>query len=158
MDYAAVILWMAFMFGLSTDQFSSAHTAPFTTMLLLKVFPVVAVLGIDRIDLLIRKLAHMSEYCILGILVANVFSNRSRLARKRQIVCAIVLGVIYAAGDELHQSFVPSRTPSPFDVLIDTIGLASGVICFYSYCAIREARTIRANTSLSPKDLSEIEE
>jgi VanZ family protein len=158
MDYAAVILWMASMFGLSTDQFSSAHTAPFTTVLLLKMLPALSALGVDMLDLLVRKLAHMSEYCILGILLANVFNNRSSLTRKRQIVCAIVLGIVYAAGDELHQSFVPSRTPSPFDVLIDTIGLVSGIVAFYGYCAIRQARTTSENTHMSPRALSKVKQ
>ena len=144
------------MFGLSTDQFSSAHTAPFTTVLLLKIVPGLSALGVDTLDLLVRKLAHISEYCILGILLANVLNNRSSLARKWQIICAIVLGVIYAAGDELHQSFVPSRTPSPFDVLIDTIGLVSGIVAFYGYRAIRQARTTPENTHMSPRTLSKV--
>jgi len=146
MDCAAVILWMVFMSGLSTDHFSSAHTAPFTTELLLKFLPSLAVLGIETIDLLVRKAAHISEYFIFAVLLMNVLNNRSALSRERQIIWGVILGVIYAVGDELHQSFVPSRSPTAGDVLIDTIGFVSGTLCFYTLVAIRRAKATHADT------------
>ena len=144
MDYAAVILWMVFMSGLSTDHFSSAHTAPFTTALLLKFLPSLTRLGIETIDLVVRKAAHITEYFIFALLLMNVLNNRSGLSRRRQLTWGIILGVIYAVGDELHQSFVPSRSPSVGDVLIDTIGFVSGA---FFYTLVWRARAIDAETS-----------
>jgi hypothetical protein len=53
MDVAAVILWMVLIFGLSTEHLSSAQTAPFTTILFVKLIPGLAALDIDTIDLLV---------------------------------------------------------------------------------------------------------
>ena len=42
-------------------------------------------------------------------------------ACRRAVLCA------FAGLDEWHQSFVPGRTPSPRDVLIDSIGIFAGI-------------------------------
>jgi VanZ family protein len=151
MDYAALILWMLLMFTLSGEHFSSAHTAPFTTRLVLKLFPWLTVLGLETIDLVIRKIAHLSEYFVFAILLRRVLRNRSGLQTKRQIVWAIALGVIYAMTDELHQSFVPSRNASPLDVMINTVGFVCGTLAFQSYIAIRRGQAAHRNSPHSIK-------
>jgi len=45
----------------------------------------------------------------------------------RTRLLAFGLAALYAATDEVHQSFVPGRTPSPWDVLIDGAGAALAV-------------------------------
>jgi VanZ family protein len=57
--------------------------------------------GLGGWDLLLRKLAHATEYAILGLL--------------------------YAGSDELHQHFVSGRHGSPIDVAIDAAGVLIGV-------------------------------
>jgi VanZ family protein len=136
---------MIFMFSLSTDHFSSAHTAPFTTILLLKFIPGLRALGVETIDLLVRKVAHLSEYFIFAILLTRALNNRSSLSTKRQIIWGIVLGVMYAVSDEVHQSFVPSRSASAVDVVIDTIAFVCGTFSFYTHVAIRQVKTVHAN-------------
>jgi VanZ family protein len=74
--------------------------------------------GLGGWDLLLRKLAHATEYAILGFLVLRALSNER---------AALLLGVAYAVTDELHQHFVPGRVASPLDVLVDTVGVALGV-------------------------------
>jgi VanZ family protein len=44
------------------------------------------------------------------------------------LAAAVGLGVAYAALDEFHQLFVPSRTPSPHDVAVDAMGVATGAL------------------------------
>jgi VanZ family protein len=44
------------------------------------------------------------------------------------LAAAVGLGVAYAALDEFHQLFVPSRTPSPHDVAVDTMGVLTGAL------------------------------
>jgi VanZ family protein len=73
--------------------------------------------GLDS-DLALRKLAHVVEFAVLGLLLARA-AGRS--------VLAFSLGVLYATSDELHQAFVPGRLGSPFDILIDAAGVALGV-------------------------------
>jgi VanZ family protein len=144
MDCAALILWMGVMFGLSTDNFSSAHTMPFTTALLLRSIPAFAAVDIATIDLLVRKVAHLTEYFIFAILLMRVLKNRSSINMSQQLRWGIAVGIIYAVGDELHQSFTRTRSPSAIDVLIDAIGVASGALAFYKTIEIFQLKTVHA--------------
>ena len=70
-----------------------------------------------------RKLAHFTEYAILGFLAARAFSTSPRPAiSSRWFLISAVLVVTFALADEYHQSFVPTRTASFFDSLIDIAG------------------------------------
>ena len=75
------------------------------------------------IHMVVRKAAHFAEYAILAFLAARAFraSPRPALA-KRWFLASLVLVVAYALLDEYHQSFVPSRTGSIYDSLIDISG------------------------------------
>ena len=78
--------------------------------------------GLGGWDLLLRKLAHVAEYAVLGALLLRALDRP---------LPALLLGVAYAASDELHQHFVPGRRGSPVDVLIDTVGVAIGVLAWH---------------------------
>ena len=71
------------------------------------------------------KLAHMTVYGILGVLVF-----RSLGYRKRAFGLVIILCVAYGLLDEFHQVFVPGRTPSLADLAADTIGSTAGLLLF----------------------------
>ena len=73
--------------------------------------------GLGVWDLVLRKLAHATEYAVLGLL----------LARAVALVPAFALGVLYAASDELHQHFVAGREGAPHDVAIDAFGVLVGL-------------------------------
>jgi len=75
--------------------------------------------GLGGWDLALRKLAHAAEYAVLGALLVRA-TGRGGLA--------FALGTLYAASDELHQTFVPGRMGSPLDVAIDAVGVACGVV------------------------------
>jgi VanZ family protein len=70
-------------------------------------------------DTILRKLAHVAEYAILGALLG-------RAVRRPGV--ALALGVLYAVSDEVHQVFVEGRHGSPLDVLIDTAGIVAGLL------------------------------
>ena len=74
--------------------------------------------GLGTWDLVLRKFAHAGEFAVLGALLLRA------LAAERT---ALALGIAYAVSDEVHQHFVPGRLGSPFDVLIDAVGVAIGV-------------------------------
>jgi VanZ family protein len=84
--------------------------------------------GLGTWDLVLRKLAHMAEYGVLGALLQRA------LAREP---LAILLGSAYAVTDELHQTFVAGRHGSPVDWLIDTAGVAAGVLLYARWAATR---------------------
>lgn len=71
------------------------------------------------------KVGHFLLFGILGAALAW----GSRGWDKRTLHLALVLmGVLFAASDELHQAFVPSRTPSLGDFLADALGLVVGYL------------------------------
>ena len=77
--------------------------------------------GLGGWDLVLRKAAHMTEYAILAFLL------RRALGRD---LPAFLVGVAYAASDELHQHFVAGRHASPVDVGIDAVGLGLGLLAY----------------------------
>ena len=72
-------------------------------------------------DTILRKLAHLAEYAILGALL-------DRALRRPQLVVAVALAGLYAVTDEVHQLFVEGRHGSPLDVAIDALGALLGVL------------------------------
>jgi len=77
--------------------------------------------GLGTWDLVLRKLAHVTEYAILGFLLARAV---------RRPGLAVVLAAGYAATDEVHQTFVRGRHGAPLDVAIDTVGALVGVLAW----------------------------
>jgi len=77
--------------------------------------------GLGVWDTILRKGAHMTEYAILALLLVRAVGREAP---------ALALGVVYAASDELHQSFVRGRHASPVDVAIDSVGLLLGVLAW----------------------------
>jgi len=73
---------------------------------------------------LVSKLAHVTEYAILGWLIQWAHSGRNMQRVGWQ---PWLIAVLYAATDEFHQSFTPGRTPAVTDVMIDSFGAAIGV-------------------------------
>ena len=75
--------------------------------------------GLGTWDLVLRKLAQVTEYAVLGALLARALARPA---------LAILAGGLYAASDEIHQHFVRGRHGAWYDVVIDTVGVTIGVI------------------------------
>ena len=89
---------------------------------------------IDK-TIIVRKIAHFTEYLILGILIINVLKDYFKI-NKKMIIWAIVFCLIYAISDELHQLFSDGRTCRILDVFIDTFGSIIGIfmyLCTYNF-------------------------
>jgi len=78
-------------------------------------------------DLILRKAAHITEYFILTLLLYRAFKGSFNFSSFYLLFWSSVLSFLYAVSDEIHQAFVPTRSPSPKDVLFDTLG----IIAFY---------------------------
>jgi VanZ family protein len=72
----------------------------------------------------VRKLGHLTEYGLLGLLNFRALRGERRGIRGAWLIGAVALATGVACIDEIRQSFVPSRTGSPVDVLWDTAGAA----------------------------------
>ena len=90
-------------------------------------------------DLLLRKIAHMTEYAVLFLLSRRALAATFPLWQARTIcLAAIAFSVLYAMSDEFHQSFVPGRGPSLIDVDIDTVGALFGYLGYRLAAAGRQ--------------------
>jgi VanZ family protein len=126
-----VIAWMLLIFAGSSDALSAEHTSRFIVPFLRWLDPHISMATIAAVHLGLRKLGHLTEY---GILAALLWRGlRGTFTSKTAWILAagaFVVTALFAASDEFHQSFVPTRTASPYDVLIDCIGaLVAITIC-----------------------------
>ena len=72
----------------------------------------------------LRKAAHFSEFCLLGIL-----TGARRIAEGSEPKLSLSgFGLTVACIDETIQTFVPGRASSLIDVWIDTAGFVTGTI------------------------------
>lgn len=77
-------------------------------------------------DALLKKGGHFMAYALLALLWWRALS-RGKKTDRTTLALAFVIAVLYGLSDEFHQSFVPGRHPSPWDVLIDAAGAAVAV-------------------------------
>ena len=128
-NWAPVVSWAALIFVFSTEQFSGTHTGGIVEAALRQVFPSLALTEVERIHALVRKLGHLSEYFILALLLMRAL--RAEMAAQstlQPILLSILLTILYAGSDEFHQSFVPNRSASVADVMIDAAGGICGTL------------------------------
>jgi VanZ family protein len=126
-----LLAWTAMIYMASTDVFSAQHTGSvLQTIIAAIIGHPLAPEKFDPLHFVIRKLAHLTEYAILGALAFRAVRAEERGWSARWATIAIVIALLIAANDEFHQSLVPSRTSSPVDVAIDTVGapIAQGII------------------------------
>ena len=128
-----VLAWMIFIFIGSTDLLSAEHTSRFIGPFLRWFAPGISEATIVSVQIVVRKIGHLTEYAILAALLYRAF----RQHRDRPVTLSFIVAALYAALDEFHQSFVTSRTGSPLDVLIDSTGALIGLVL---YRLVRERR------------------
>ena len=102
---------------------------------------------LDTVTFIVRKLAHFSEFGLLGLLLAaHIHLVRWQRPMKGSALLAWGVATLYACTDELHQMFVSDRSPELRDVGIDSAGALCGVLvmaaCFALW-AHRKARKAR---------------
>lgn len=120
-----VFLWMFLIFLMSSfDATESANQSNFIVNIINNIFKIE---NIELLSFIIRKLAHFTEYLILGFLTINML-NKNDISKK--YLLSILICIIYATSDEIHQIFVPGRACQIRDVLIDSIGSITGVYLY----------------------------
>ncbi len=101
--WAMVIAWMGLIFWLSAQ-------------------PTLPELGPDLAD--IQDIAgHFVAYFMLAFWLARALRRTPGVRHPRR--WTLVLALLYALSDELHQAFVPNRHADPFDVLVDLMGVVT---------------------------------
>jgi VanZ family protein len=133
-NWLLVVAWAGLISYFSTDHFSSLNTGEIFGLLLSWLFPDMPSEDIEPVHGTIRKLGHLGEYFVLSALFLWALQNETgRKWKLRQAVHTLVFVLLYAIGDEFHQSFVPSRTASSGDVIIDMLGGICAILWTYWY-------------------------
>ena len=136
-NWLPVLLWCAVIFGFSSDAGSSRHTSRIIGPVLRWLIPDISDDTVDRVVLGVRKAAHMTEYAALALLVWRARRKPVRGDGRpwRWVEAAFGFGfaVLFAASDEIHQAFVPSREGRVVDVLIDTAGALLGLLAIRAW-------------------------
>ena len=137
------IIWMALIFLGSTDMLSAEHTSRFLVPFFRWLDPQISLATLNAIQVGVRKLGHLTEYAILAMLLWHALRGGTRWQAKMSILFFIawVACAIFAASDEFHQSFVPSRTSSSRDVMIDICGAFLGLAVCWMF-ARRKSATV----------------
>lgn len=97
----------------------------------LSSLPTVPAPSIPGVD----KALHFAAYAVLGWLLAFA-ADRSRLP----LAAAVVLGLAYGVTDEIHQMYVPGRSPDLLDWIADAAGVAAATFLYARRLARRAAR------------------
>jgi VanZ family protein len=127
------VAWMGLIAVESTDWLSAHHTGRILYPMLHYLFGVDEQ-GFETWHFLIRKGGHVFGYAMLSWLVFRacratlpMIDKRGRAFRWAGM--AIGVTTLVASLDEWHQSFLPSRTGTPHDVLLDAVaGLSAQVL------------------------------
>jgi len=117
---------MALIFYGSGDRGSFEHSSRILGPILRWLFPHLSDETLHSLVFMARKCGHLSEYAVLALLLwrALHWGRRNGAAgwRWQEPGLALALAALYAASDEFHQSFVPSRQASIWDVMLDSCG------------------------------------
>lgn len=150
-----IVAWMVIVFSFSNQGGTkSGNTSRKVTVAVVQVISDKPIEEneplIEKVDKIIRKLAHYTIYTIGGFLIMN-YAYTTDKTTKKKILYSIGFGACYAVTDELHQFFVAGRSARIFDVCIDTLGVATGVLI---YLIMRNVINIIA-TKLQKQNLQE---
>lgn len=105
-----VVVWMAIIFFLSSRER-------------------ILVSEQQTLNFIIFKTLHVIEYFLLYVLLLRALRNTAGLQKTSVFWGTFVLTALYAATDELHQSYVPTREGKVRDVIIDAFG---AMLAWYS--------------------------
>jgi VanZ family protein len=123
MKWILVLIWACIIFMFSQQNGETSNNNNRLVIYILNALG----LNLDKLfgtwsDFIIRKAAHFTEYFIFYFLIYNALIED--FSKDKSLIYALIGAFIYAFLDELHQAFVPGRSPAFRDVLIDTSGSA----------------------------------
>lgn len=128
---------MVFIFIGSTSVLSAQHTSRIIVPFLRWINPHISENTLALIQTTIRKTGHVSEYSVLALLILWARRADQKSIGQgpgwlwRDAALALLMSAVYAATDEWHQSFVPGREASVWDVFIDTVGAVAGLFLLW---------------------------
>lgn len=134
---------MGLIFSASTGAMSSGHTSRIIGPIVRWFIPDISEVALGKVVFAVRKTAHLTEYAILAALVWRALripmtkvqgpdnAKRPQPWRWSQAMLALGVAAVYAASDEIHQHFVPTREARFSDVMLDSAGAALGLFAIW---------------------------
>jgi VanZ family protein len=126
---------MGFIFVGSTDILAEHRTSRWLAPFLRWLKPDISEATLSRVQLVIRKGGHLTEFALVAVLACRALSFTTTgkpEARTLKVAWgALAWGVSYAILDEFHQSFYATRQASAMDVGIDACGVSLGVALWW---------------------------
>ena len=120
-----LILWMLVIFLLS-NQTGSESTGLSDGVINKTICSFISNCNPEVYSFIVRKTAHFLLYFILGIFSVMNFKND-----REGVINALIVCIIYAFFDEIHQMFISNRSGEFRDIIIDSIGSISGILLMY---------------------------
>lgn len=108
---------------------------------------------LKRAEGVIRKIAHFSIYTLVGFLLMS-FVSTYHLKENKRIGISLLIGILYATTDEIHQKFVPDRSCQITDVMIDSMGVLLGILLLLMLFEIHKKIKIKINRQNIAKSLN----
>lgn len=107
--WGLVLAWMALIFVLSAQPTLVRHP--------------------DSVaDIVLKKLGHVAEYGVLALLVWWALHDPLAPVEWRSLWLSFAVAVLYAAGDEWHQTWVPGRNGNVYDWTVDLAGAGIALV------------------------------
>jgi VanZ family protein len=129
-----VVLGIAVIVAESTEFFGADHTSAPLRWLYEAIFGSVSDQTWEIVHHLIRKTGHFVGYGFIGLAWLRAWWRTLPHSRFLQDALLALLGTaLVASGDEWHQTYLPNRTGTPWDVLLDCCGVITLQLLAYVF-------------------------
>ena len=140
--WTPVVIAVAIICVESTDLFSAKNTSSFLRPIVERWFGHINDSSWDLYHHYLRKTGHFVGYGLVAFTFLRAWMHTLDLRapgplfawRLKSTLLAILSTAIVASCDEYHQTFIPSRTGSPYDVLLDTCGATMLCLLVWLLC------------------------
>ncbi len=147
-----ISVWLPVLVGIaaiamsSSEQFGADHTSRPLRIIFQAIFGPVSNAQWAVIHFYIRKSGHFIGYGTIGLIWLRAWRmSLPRLRFLEDAALALLGTALMASCDEWHQSFLPNRTSSPRDVLLDCCGAVAMCLLAYGFARLfRPGRLERA--------------
>lgn len=126
-----VILWMFIIFMFSHQK--ADDSSKLSDGLILKTVRIIEKITdknysdeeiLEKFVKPVRKMAHFTIYLILGVLV-YLYIKETNI--NKVFIISLLICILYALSDEIHQLFILGRSGRIFDVFVDSLGSLTGI-------------------------------
>jgi VanZ family protein len=122
----------------STEWMGANHTSGPLRWLFQAIFGPVSEATWDIVHHFVRKAGHFTGYGVLSLLWLRAWRRSLALTQPSyNFLLALLATALVASADEFHQTFLPNRTGSAWDVLLDCTGAATLLVATYLYLKLR---------------------